>query len=164
MPSLRRAGRVIWLVTGLLALLAASSLVSMLVALVLAIRLLRETCRAPRPQDGSIGTRQWGSVLRLCGETEERTEHDERRAGGVGARGDARGQSGMGLSDIAVARGPSDPLVENGVAMLTVCGKGRGFLQATDIAPNPQMGSWSQEKHGDFNTWYHYAPSKFAGD
>jgi hypothetical protein len=48
-PSLRRAGRVIWLVTGLLALLAASSLVSMLVALVLAIRLLRETCRAPRP-------------------------------------------------------------------------------------------------------------------
>ena len=85
-----------WLVMGLLLMLAASSLVSMLVPLLLAIRILRDTCIAPR----SIGTRQRGSVLRPCGETEERTEHDERRASGVGARGNARGRAGMGLSDI----------------------------------------------------------------
>jgi hypothetical protein len=38
-----------WLVMGLLLMLAASSLVSMLVPLLLAIRILRDTCIAPRP-------------------------------------------------------------------------------------------------------------------
>jgi hypothetical protein len=65
-----------------------------------------------------------------------------------------------GYLTFAIARGHSDPLVENGVAMIIVCGKGKGLMKATDIAPNSQMGAWSQERHSDCNTWYHYAPSR----
>jgi hypothetical protein len=56
---------------------------------------------------------------------------------------------------------PSGPLVENGVAMVMVCGKGDGFSQATEAVPNPR-GTWSHEKQGDCNVWFHH-PSARSG-
>jgi hypothetical protein len=51
---------------------------------------------------------------------------------------------------------PSVPLVKNGVAAVMACGKGDGFLQATDNALNSQRGTWSSEKQGDCTVWHHH--------
>jgi hypothetical protein len=56
-----------------------------------------------------------------------------------------------------------DDLVENGIAMVMVCGKkigtgpfNDGFMQATDVAPRARVGVWGRTYKGDCNVWYHY--------
>jgi hypothetical protein len=50
----------------------------------------------------------------------------------------------------------NEPLVENGVAVIVACGEKRGFMEALQSAPDPQMGTWSRERRGECNAWYHY--------
>jgi len=71
--------------------------------------------------------------------------------------------SGMALEPNAAnppKRSPGDvPLVENGVAVIGVCGEKRRFMDATASAPEPQTGTWSVERRGDCTAYYHHPPS-----
>jgi len=50
-------------------------------------------------------------------------------------------------------------LVENGVAAIVACGKKRGW-EAVDAAPEPRTGTWSVERRGDCNVFYHHPPDE----
>ena len=52
------------------------------------------------------------------------------------------------------------PVVKNGVAAIVVCGNKRDgmFMSATDLAPEPQTGSWSLESRGTCEYYYHHPP------
>jgi hypothetical protein len=52
------------------------------------------------------------------------------------------------------------PVVKNGVAAIVVCGNKRDgmLMSATDLAPEPQTGSWSVESRGSCEYYYHHPP------
>ena len=52
------------------------------------------------------------------------------------------------------------PVVKNGVAAIVVCGNKRDgmLMSATDLAPEPQTGSWSLESRGGCDYYYHHPP------
>jgi hypothetical protein len=53
---------------------------------------------------------------------------------------------------------PVGPLVSSGTAMVMVCGaEGDGFMQATNV-PDARIGTWSREKRGECDIWYHHPP------
>jgi hypothetical protein len=50
------------------------------------------------------------------------------------------------------------PVVRNGVAVIVACGKKRGFLEATDYAPEARTGTWGGQRKGECNVYYHNPP------
>jgi hypothetical protein len=50
------------------------------------------------------------------------------------------------------------PVVRNGVAVIVACGKKRGFLEATDYAPEARTGTWGVQRKGECNVYYHNPP------
>jgi len=58
-------------------------------------------------------------------------------------------------------RSPGDvPLVENGVAAVLACGEKRRLAGAAmDYVPEPRTGSWSVQRRGECNLYYHHAPA-----
>jgi hypothetical protein len=59
-----------------------------------------------------------------------------------------------------MTRTSAGPLVENGVTVIVACGKKRG-LEAVGSAPEPRTGSWSWEKRGECEVWYHHSPDEY---
>jgi hypothetical protein len=53
---------------------------------------------------------------------------------------------------------PSEPLVSSGTAMVMLCGEGESFMQVMKTVPDPDssIGTWSQERRGECDIWYHY--------
>ena len=55
---------------------------------------------------------------------------------------------------------PSAPLVENGVAMIMVCGEApKGFMLPTENVSRPRVGWWSGVDRGECKVWYHHPSS-----
>lgn len=51
---------------------------------------------------------------------------------------------------------PHEPLVSSGTAVVMLCGEEKGFMRATEHAPDSRVGSWSSEKRVGCNVWYHH--------
>jgi hypothetical protein len=57
----------------------------------------------------------------------------------------------------------SNDLVDNGVALVVVCGEkvgtsptNKSFMRATNVAPRGRVGIWSPTRKGDCMVWRHY--------